>query len=257
MAHRLSGDLPGVTLVRERAPGSVAMIPLRDTIPHRGPPVMTWAVIAINVAIFGFQTPLSAPQLELYYQRVGIVPARFLQHFGGAEVLTLLTSMFVHGGWFHILGNMWSLWIFGDNVEDRMGHGMFVFFYLGCGAAAAALHIALSPSSVVPTIGASGAIAGVMGAYLVLFPHSRVIALIPIVFFIQIIEVPAYFFLVLWFALQLVSGLASLSSREASLAHGVAWWAHIGGFAAGMALARRWVRSLPRGRQVAKEIFPW
>ena len=222
------------------------MIPLRDTIPHRGPPLMTWTLIAMNTAVYAFQITLSPRQLELFLTQLGIVPARLLGEFGPAEALTVLTSMFLHGGWFHVIGNMWSLWIFGDNVEDRLGHARFVAFYIGCGTAASAVHIALSPSSSIPTIGASGAIAGVMGAYMVLFPYSRVITLVPILFFFHIIEVPAYFFLAFWFLLQLGSGLASLSVRDTVLAHGVAWWAHIGGFAAGLVVARRWVRSAPR-----------
>lgn len=222
------------------------MIPLRDTIPHHGPPVMTWTLIAMNVAVFWFQIALSPGRLEVFLTELGIVPARFLESFGIEEALTILTSMFLHGGWLHLIGNMWTLWIFGDNVEDRLGRARFVVFYLGCGVAAAAVHIALWPASRIPTIGASGAIAGVMGAYLVFFPYSRVITLIPILFFFHIIEVPAYFFLAFWFLLQLFSGLASLSVRDTVLAHGVAWWAHIGGFAAGLMIARHRVRAAPR-----------
>jgi membrane associated rhomboid family serine protease len=146
----------------------------------------------------------------------------------------LFSSMFLHGGWFHIIGNMLYLWIFGDNVEDRLGHGRFVLFYILCGLAAALTQIYLNPTSKVPMVGASGAVAGILGAYLLLFPHSRILALIPLGFFIQFAEIPALVFLVFWFLMQFLSGAVSLTA--ASSGGGVAWWAHIGGFAGGMAL---------------------
>jgi membrane associated rhomboid family serine protease len=150
---------------------------------------------------------------------------------------TLLSSMFLHGGWMHFLGNMLFLWIFGDNVEDRMGHGRFLVFYLLCGAVAAAAHLASDPASPVPTIGASGAVAGVMGAYFVLYPQSRILTLVPIFLFIQIVEIPAIIFLGLWFVLQLFSGLGSvLSTARGDAVGGIAFWAHVAGFAAGALL---------------------
>jgi membrane associated rhomboid family serine protease len=153
-----------------------------------------------------------------------VVPAQFAW-------LTVLTSMFLHGGWLHILGNMLYLWIFGDNVEDRLGHVRFAAFYLFCGAAAALAHVYINPGSKVPTIGASGAIAGVMGAYFVLYPRSRVLALIPLFIIWEIVEVPAIFFLGLWFLMQFFAGVGSISDSPDS--GGVAFWAHIAGFAAG------------------------
>jgi len=141
--------------------------------------------------------------------------------------------MFLHGGWLHLLGNMLYLWIFGDNVEDRLGHGRFILFYLLCGVAAALAQIYVSPTSKTPMIGASGAIAGVLGAYLLLFPQSRVLALIPIAFFLQVVEIPAFVFLLFWFFMQFLSGAVAIT---AYMTEGVAWWAHIGGFVSGMAL---------------------
>jgi membrane associated rhomboid family serine protease len=150
----------------------------------------------------------------------------------GGNYFTLLSSMFLHGGWMHIIGNMWSLWIFGDNVEDRMGRGGFLLFYLLSGLAAGAVHVVTNPASRVPTVGASGAIAGVMGAYLLLFPHASVVTMVPIFFFLQVVEIPAVFFLGFWFLSQLFSGTLSLAAAGPQAA-GVAWWAHIGGFVVG------------------------
>jgi membrane associated rhomboid family serine protease len=150
--------------------------------------------------------------------------------------LTLLTCIFLHGGWMHFLGNMWFLWIFGDNVEDRFGHIGFVVFYLACGVGASLAHLVAAAGSTAPTIGASGAIAGVMGAYFVLYPHAKVLTLVPIVIFLQIVVLPAPFFLAIWFLLQFLGGTTSVSGVETA---GVAWWAHIGGFAGGAVIA--WV----------------
>jgi membrane associated rhomboid family serine protease len=148
-------------------------------------------------------------------------------------LFTMLTCIFLHGGWMHFLGNMWFLWIFGDNIEDRFGHWGYLLFYLGCGVAASAAHLFFSLDSPVPTIGASGAIAGVMGAYLVSYPHARVLTLIPIVIILEIVVLPAPVFLGIWFLLQFFQGVASISEVQTT---GVAWWAHIGGFAIGMVL---------------------
>jgi membrane associated rhomboid family serine protease len=149
-------------------------------------------------------------------------------------IFTLLTCIFLHGGWMHFLGNMWFLYIFGDNVEDRFGHIGYLIFYLACGVAASASHLVSQPGSPIPTIGASGAIAGVMGSYMYLYPHGRVLTLVPIFLFIQILVIPAPIFLGLWFVIQLFSGTASIGAVETT---GVAWWAHIGGFAAGLLVA--------------------
>src|SRR5919201_4677253 len=174
------------------------MIPLRDVIPSRTFPYITITIIALNALAWLFEVALPPDALDEFLRIYGVVPANFTPP-------TLITSMFLHGSWMHIIGNMWYLWIFGDNVEDRLGHGRFIVFYLLCGIAAAIGQIAIDPHSTLPTIGASGAIAGVMGAYFVLYPHSKVLTLVPIVFFIQVIELPAIILLGFWFLMQLFS----------------------------------------------------
>ena len=203
------------------------MIPLRDVIPSRTFPALVVTIIALNAVAFFYELTLTDPQLALFVRQYGVVPIDF-------SLGSVFTSMFLHGGWMHILGNMLFLWIFGDNVEDRMGHGRFLVFYLLCGAIAAVAHVLSEPSSTVPTIGASGAIAGVMGAYFVLYPHSRILTLLPIIVFWQIIEVPAIVFLGFWFLLQLFSGFGTM--LMATPAGGIAFWAHVAGFAAGVVL---------------------
>jgi membrane associated rhomboid family serine protease len=208
------------------------MIPLRDVIPSRTTPVVTVTILVVNVLAFLYEVSLGTTALDGFLLAHGLVPAAFAWN-------DVLSSMFLHGGWMHLIGNMLSLWIFGDNVEDRLGHGRFVVFYLLCGTLATLAHVWADPLSPVPTIGASGAIAGVMGGYFVLYPHSRIITLLPIFIFIQIVEVPAVVFLGLWFLLQLVSGVGSqLSATSGEAAGGIAFWAHIGGFAVGAALVK-------------------
>ena len=205
------------------------MIPLRDVIPSRTVPFVTGTLIALNVAAFLYQAALPPRALEALLHQRGVVPLAF----AWADVLT---SMFLHGGLAHLGGNMLSLWIFGDNVEDRLGHGRFLFFYVGAGGVAARAHVWVDPLSRWPTMGARGAIAGVMGGYFVLYPHSRVITWLPP---LLLLEVPAVVFLGLWFFLQLVSGVGSrLAATPGEMVGGVAFWAHIGGFAIG-ALAVR------------------
>jgi membrane associated rhomboid family serine protease len=203
------------------------VIPIRDVIPSRTTPVVTVAIIAINAAVFLYQQTLNEPQLMRFVYSYALVPATF-------SIPAVLTSMFMHGDWMHFLGNMLFLWIFGDNVEDRVGHGRFVLFYVLCGAAAALAQVWITPASRVPMVGASGAIAGVMGAYFVMFPHSRVLTLIPIFFFIELVEVPAIFFLGIWFLLQFLSGVTSLGVARTQDVGGVAFWAHVAGFVAGV-----------------------
>ncbi len=203
------------------------MIPLRDVIPSRTKPFVTVAIIVINALVFFYEVSLPQAELRAFTRQYGLVPAAF-------SWLSVLTSLFLHGGWLHCIGNMWSLWIFGDNVEDRMGHGRFLFFYLLCGVIAALGHAAIDPRSTVPTIGASGAIAGVMGAYLVLYPRSRILTLIPIVIVFQVVEIPAVVFLGFWFVIQLFAGVGSLATSGGTPAGGVAFWAHVGGFLAGV-----------------------
>jgi membrane associated rhomboid family serine protease len=202
------------------------MIPLRDVIPSRTTPVVTIAIIALNALVFLYQLSLG-PSVEEFVLYWGLVPAAF-------SWLTVVTSMFLHGGFLHFAGNMLYLWIFGDNVEDRMGHGRFAVFYLLCGATAALTQTVTDPASVVPMVGASGAIAGVMGAYFVLYPHSRILTLVPIFFFIQLIEVPAIFFLGLWFVMQFLSGVGSIATAAGQPGGGIAFWAHVAGFATGI-----------------------
>jgi membrane associated rhomboid family serine protease len=216
------------------------MIPLRDAIPSHSFPAATVVLIALNVLAFLYELSLGR-QLDLFIMQYGAVPLRFILAGQMEQVSTLerflplFTSMFLHGGWLHIGGNMLYLWIFGDNVEDRLGHLRFVLFYLACGLAAALAQIYMHPTSKIPMVGASGAVAGVLGGYLILFPHSRILALIPILFFFQIVELPAVLFLIFWFGMQFLNGAVSITGASHTT-EGVAWWAHIGGFVSGMAL---------------------
>jgi membrane associated rhomboid family serine protease len=207
------------------------MFPLADVIPSRTTPYVTVSVIVLNAAAFLFELTLSERELQLVVQSFGVVPAFF-------SWPAVLTSMFLHGGWLHFLGNMLYLWIFGDNVEDRLGHGWFVVFYCACGAAAALGQAATQPYSFVPMIGASGAIAGVMGAYFVLFPHSRVLTAVLILFFVDLIEIPAIFFLGIWFLMQFFSGVGSIGADAA--VGGIAFWAHVIGFVTGALVGGIW-----------------
>jgi hypothetical protein len=216
------------------------MIPLRDTIPSRTFPFINYTFILLNLVVFFYQVSLGH-HLERFIYAWGIVPADFFAPLSYRQpglierVIPLFTSMFLHGGWLHLLGNMLFLYIFGDNVEDRLGHTKYFFFYILCGVLAVVAHLMTNPSSRVPTIGASGAIAGVMGAYFFLFPYARIVTLIFIFFFIDIIEIPAFFFLAFWLILQFLNGTMSFSAQNA-VSGGVAWWAHIGGFIAGILL---------------------
>jgi membrane associated rhomboid family serine protease len=225
------------------------MIPLRDLNHSRTLPFVTVLIIILNGLAFFYELSLGR-QLTKFFYAFGVVPSfyfdwRYWESAGLlVGVLPLFTSMFLHGGWLHFLGNVLYLWIFGDNVEDWIGHFRFLFFYLVCGLAAALLHIFTNPQSVLPTVGASGAIAGVLGAYLVLFPGAKVLTLVPILFFFQLIELPALIFLGFWFVMQFFSGALSLTAGQVG---GTAWWAHIGGFAAGVALIFKY-RTRPRRR---------
>jgi len=213
------------------------MIPLRDLNPSRTAPVVTVALIVANALAFLWELSLG-PQLQPFVMQAAFVPARFVgQGLGIAGLVpgieSAVLSMFLHGGWAHVLGNMWFLWIFGDNVEDRLGHLRYVVFYFASGLAATATHALASPGSVVTAIGASGAISGVLGAYLFLYPRARVVTLLFLGIFIQVIQVPALVYLPLWFLMQLFSGLASLGVPSSAQQGGVAFFAHIGGFVAG------------------------
>jgi membrane associated rhomboid family serine protease len=203
------------------------MIPLRDIIPSRSTPYITVTLIVINAVAWLYELTIPGDLLPVYLQLYGVVPADF-------STPTLVSSMFLHGSWSHFIGNMWYLWIFGDNVEDRVGHGRFIAFYLLCGVVAALGHVAMDPSSTLPTIGASGAIAGVMGAYFVLYPQSRVLTLIPLLFYVEIIELPAVLLLGFWFVMQLFNaGVIAVTANSSS--GGIAFVAHVAGFVAGLA----------------------
>ena len=215
------------------------MIPLRDTIPTREFPVATWMIIILNSIVFFIEISLPEKSLTAIFYHFGVVPARYSDPLWAVShgltqgnYLPFLTNMFLHGGWMHFISNMWTLYLFGDNVEDRMGHVRFFVFYILSGLAASLTHYFFNMDSTVPAIGASGAIAGVMGAYFILFPHSRVITLIPILFLPYFIEIPAFVYLWVWFISQLFSGTFSILAPEAG--GGIAWWAHIGGFVAGI-----------------------
>ena len=214
------------------------MFPISDVIPSRTTPYVTIGIIAVNALAFLYELTLGSRDLRAFTYALGVVPASFAW-------LTVLTSMFLHGGWMHFLGNMLYLWIFGDNVEDRLGHVLFLCFYLFSGAAAALGQVAVNPASTVPMVGASGAIAGVMGAYFVLYPRSRVLTAVFILIFMDIVEIPAIFFLGIWFLMQLFNGVGSLGPATAD--GGVAFWAHITGFAVGLAAAG--VQRLREGSQ--------
>jgi membrane associated rhomboid family serine protease len=205
------------------------MFPLRDVIPSRTTPYITVTLILLNALAWLYELAIPRDALPIFLQTYGVVPADF-------SAPTLITSMFLHGSWMHIIGNMWWLWIFGDNVEDRLGHGRFIVFYLLCGIVAALGQTAMDPSSTLPTIGASGAIAGVMGAYIVLYPHSRVLTLVPIFFYIEIIELPAVLLLGIWFLMQLFNAgaVAATASTGGGSGGGVAFVAHVAGFIVGM-----------------------
>lgn len=231
------------------------MIPIGDeNVGHVSRPYVNWTLIAVNTVVFLFEQTLPSRQLEALFFQYGAIPAEIAQL---QNLQSILTSMFLHGGWAHFLGNMVFLFVFGDNIEDAMGHVSYLLFYLLCGIAAAVTQVVLASDSTVPMIGASGAISGVLGAYIALFPHGNVRALLIFGFFVQVIYVPAWVMLGLWFLLQLVSGFASLGA--AGDAGGVAVWAHVGGFVAGLVLV--WLfrdrEHVERQRALRGQHQPW
>lgn len=216
------------------------MIPIRDNVPRVTPPIVVVGIIIFNALAFFYIKSLDPRDVVHLYHLLGVVPARFLepewaswagypQTFGWP----LVSYMFLHGGWLHVILNMWMLWIFGDNIEDVTGHFGFLVFYLLCGLAAVAVHMFFEQTSPTPVIGASGAVAGVMGAYIVLYPHGRVLTLVPIIIIPLFLRIPSYLFLGIWFLSQVVSGILAKSMPAAVE---VAWWAHVGGFVAGIVL---------------------
>jgi membrane associated rhomboid family serine protease len=214
------------------------MIPLRDNTRSRTFPMVNISLIAINFIVFFKEISISNDALSQLTLTYGLIPARVASGLAaGAPFLSLaapfITAMFLHANWLHIIGNMLYLWIFGDNVEDRVGHLPYLFFYLGVGVAGSITYIIASPGSQVPIIGASGAIAGILGAYFILYPKAKVLTLLPLLFFITLVEIPAIWFLLLWFGMQVLNGFTTSLAADS-----VAWWAHIGGFVTGAALIK-------------------
>ena len=215
------------------------MFPIRDTIPSRGRPWVTWLIINLNILAFFWELK-QGPQVDVLLYRFGIVPNAWVSMGRDgllswlAQASTLVTSQFLHGGLLHLGSNMLYLWIFGDNVEDRLGHMPFASLYLLSGAVAGVAQLWMQPQSSLPMIGASGAIAGVLGAYFLLFPHARIVTLVPMIIIWKFVELPAFLFLGLWFALQWLQGLPTIG--QVGDIGGVAWWAHVGGFATGLLL---------------------
>jgi len=215
------------------------MIPLRDRNPSGTFPAVTVAIVLACLGAFLFELSVG-PGIERFFAAFALVPGNITYGLetgtigAGNAILPFFTSMFLHGGWLHLIGNMWFLWIFGDNIEDMLGPLRFLAFYLICGLAAGLTHYFLSPLSTLPTVGASGAIAGVLGGYAVLFPGARVLTLVPLGFIFRVIELPAWVMLGIWFLIQTMSGFATLGATGG----GVAWWAHVGGFVAGLILVR-------------------
>lgn len=216
------------------------MFPLKDNIPATLFPVVNIWLILLNVVCFSYEYSIGV-RIEGFILEYGFIPSRFLLQqaadpFDATRVIPVFTSMFLHGNLLHLASNMWMLWIFGDNVEDRMGHGRYLVFYLLCGVFAASFQGLLQPFSETPMIGASGAISGVLGAYFFLFPGARILTFIPIIIFFYLVEVPAFIFIGLWFVMQFLQGALQQVTVGSLAEGGVAWWAHVGGFAGGVLL---------------------
>src|SRR5205807_1988787 len=224
------------------------MIPIRDDQPRFSTPYITYFVIAINILVFVFELWVGAQsprELNALMYTFGVVPENISAALAGSPQISLgqafipiLTSMFLHASWLHVIGNMWVLWIFGDNIEDYLGHFLYLVFYLVCGFAAAFAHILLNLNSNVPSVGASGAIAGIMGAYFVLYPKARVLTLVPLIFFFTFWWLPAWIVLGYWFLIQFLSGAATAVAYSNATGGGTAFWAHVGGFVAGIVLIK-------------------
>lgn len=216
------------------------MIPLRDNVPRVTKPIAVSVIIAINAVLFLVTKGMPPQEQAQFFHLYGVVPARYFDPqwaawagYPDGFIWPFFSYMFLHGGWIHVILNMWMLWIFGDNIEDVTGHFGFVVFYVLCGLAAVGLHMIFQQNAPIPVVGASGAVAGVMGAYIVLYPHGRVLTLVPIIIIPLILRVPSYLFLGIWFLSQIASGFISNGKPGASE---VAWWAHVGGFVAGLVL---------------------
>jgi rhomboid family protein len=235
------------------------MFPIANGVPLRYAPVATWALIAVNCVVFLFELSLSTSELDAFLDHFALIPARYFASGGfdstasPIDYLPFVSNMFLHGGWVHLIVNMWTLWLFGRVVEDQLGSGRYLAFYLACGLLASITHAALNPTSTVPALGASGAIAGVLGCYMRMFPLSRIVVLLPVIFLPLFFEVPAIVFTGLWFLMQVLQATAEWMAPFAG--GGIAWWAHIGGFIAGVAFAgllrpprrRSWPRASDEG----------
>jgi membrane associated rhomboid family serine protease len=232
------------------------MIPIRDDTPTYSTPFINYLLIGLNTLIFLFELSLNPQVRQAFVYQFGVEPVRVLTALGLAQVhvpqasaVPLLTSMFLHASWLHLIGNMWVLWIFGDNIEDHLGHFPYLVFYLVSGLAASLLHILLNPNSTIPSVGASGAIAGVMGAYFLLFPSARVLTLVPLIIFFTFIWLPAWIVLGYWFVLQFLSGAATSIAYSSKTSGGIAFWAHVGGFVAGLLMIKLMPQRIrPRSR---------
>jgi membrane associated rhomboid family serine protease len=232
------------------------MLPIKDTIRSRSFPAINYLLIAINTVVFFLELSLPAAKLQQLLYVFSLVPAN-LSLLNPFSWITLVSHQFLHGGWIHFLSNIWVLFIFGDNVEDRLGSGRYLIFYILGGMVAGILQVVMAPHSQVPAIGASGAIAAVMGAYFLFYPRARIITLIPIFIIPWFIEIPAVIFLGFWFVTQFFSGVLSLASAGGAAAGGIAWWAHVGGFVFGLVLGKVFTI----GRRVYSyyddEHYPW
>jgi rhomboid family protein len=219
------------------------MIPLKNLNPRSSMPFVTFGLIAVNVLVFIYQLTLSPHAAERFIFTYGVVPRNLQIALGGGHVglfdalLPFFTSMFLHGGWLHIIGNMWFLWIFGPDVEDRLGHFWYLGFYLICGIGSGVAQAGFSWGTRIPAIGASGAISGVLGAFILFYPASKILTLVPLFIIWFTARLPAWIFIALWFVVQFFSGVSSLGATGAAAAGGVAWWAHVGGFLLGIILA--------------------
>jgi membrane associated rhomboid family serine protease len=220
------------------------VIPLKDMTPRRSVPVVTLLLILANAIVFFHQETLSPKSAEAFVLAYGMVPAKIQYALAGTHHVTLIqafstlfTCMFLHAGWMHIIGNMWFLWIFGGNVEDRLGSPGYLLFYLFCGIGSSATELLFTWGSHIPSLGASGAISGVLGAYIIFFPSSRILTLVPLFIIWFLARIPAFVFIGLWFAIQFLAGVGSLGQTGPGAGGGVAWWAHVGGFAIGVLIA--------------------
>jgi len=211
------------------------MLPIKSTVPVRYPPIATWSLIAINCVVFLFETSLSDEQLEEFLSQFALIPMHLVDPAGVADYLPFVSNMFLHGGWLHLILNMWTLWLFGPPIEDQFGWRLYLVFYLFCGVLASVTHVVFNPTSSIPALGASGAIAGILGCYMRLFPQARVIVMVPVIFIPFFFALPGAVFAGLWFLMQVLQATTWLFLP--SEAGSIAWWAHIGGFVGGFALA--------------------